>query len=106
MPDRIASGLNLNGPGDPFNLERTQLETPVVPRGFKASRCGLLDMLRGNVSLSIPDDEAEEWRPIIKPILDARVPGRVPRLEYPASPDRPTARLTTPPSAHGGEKKG
>jgi glucose-6-phosphate 1-dehydrogenase len=67
MPDRIASGLNLNGPGDPFNLERTQLETPVVPRGFKASRCGLLDMLRGNVSLSIPDDEAEEWRPIIKP---------------------------------------
>jgi glucose-6-phosphate 1-dehydrogenase len=66
----------------------------------------LLDVLRGDVSLSIRDDEAEEsWR-IVEPILDTWAQGQVPLLEYPAGSDSPTAQLTTLPSAYVGEKKG
>jgi glucose-6-phosphate 1-dehydrogenase len=105
-PDRVALGLNLNGPGDPFNLEHMQLETTLAPQDLPAYGRVLLDVLRGDVSLSIRDDEAEEsWR-IVEPILDTWAQGRVPLLEYPAGSDGPTAQLTTLPSAFGGEKKG
>jgi glucose-6-phosphate 1-dehydrogenase len=110
-PERIALGLNLNGPGDPFNLEHMQLETTLAPQDLPAYGRVLLDVLRGDVSLSIRDDEAEEsWR-IVEPILDTWAQGRVPLLEYPAGSDGPTTgaqptQLTTLPSAYGGEKKG
>lgn len=51
----------------------------------------LLDVLRGDPTLSIRDDEAEEsWR-IMAPILDAWAHARVPLLEYPAGSDGPHA---------------
>jgi glucose-6-phosphate 1-dehydrogenase len=82
-----------------------QLETTLAPQDLLAYARVLLDVLRGDVSLSIRDDEVEEsWR-IVEPILDTWAQGRVPLLEYLAGSDGPNARLTTLPSAYGGEKK-
>jgi glucose-6-phosphate 1-dehydrogenase len=89
-PDRIALGLNLNSPGDPFELKYMQLEATLAPQDLPAYGRVLLDVLSGDVSISIRDDEAEEsWR-IVEPILDTWAQGRVPLLEYPAGSDGPT----------------
>jgi glucose-6-phosphate 1-dehydrogenase len=95
-PDQIALGLNLTSPGDPFELEYMQLETTLAPQSLSAYGRVLYDVLCGDVSLSIRDDEAEEsWR-IVEPILDTWAQGRVPLLEYPAGSDGP-ATATQPP---------
>jgi glucose-6-phosphate 1-dehydrogenase len=59
----------------------------------------LLDVLRGDRTLSIRADEAEEaWR-IVEPVLDAWHHGAVPLDEYPAGsfgPDRGNSRSRRP----------
>jgi glucose-6-phosphate 1-dehydrogenase len=98
-PDRVALDVNLNGPGDPFDLEHVRLETTLAPQDLPAYGRVLLDVLRGDVSLSIRDDETEEsWR-IVEPILDTWARGRVPLLEYPAGSEGPTEAVPRP----GGE---
>lgn len=88
-PDRMSLGLNINGPGDPFDLEYAELETALAPQEISAYGRLLLDLLKGDLTLSIRDDEAEEsWR-IVEPILKAWRAGRVPLLEYPAGSDGP-----------------
>ncbi|MBI4525396.1 MAG: glucose-6-phosphate dehydrogenase [Deltaproteobacteria bacterium] len=88
-PDRMALGVNINGPGDPFNLEYVELDTALAPQEISAYGRLLLDLLRGDLTLSIRDDEAEEsWR-IVEPILEAWRKGDVPLLEYPAGSDGP-----------------
>jgi glucose-6-phosphate 1-dehydrogenase len=88
-PDTMSLGININGPGDPFDLERVRLDTELAPQ--RPSEYGrlLLAVLSGNAMLSIRSDEAEEcWR-IVEPILDAWEAGAVPLLEYPAGSDGP-----------------
>ena len=88
-PDRLAFGMNLNGPGAPFPLERIELGVDFTSEGLPAYGRLLLQVLEGDCTLSIRDDEAEEsWR-VITPILDAWAQGRVPLLEYPAGSDAP-----------------
>lgn len=83
-PDRMALGVNINGRGDPFDLEYLELDTDLAPQETSAYGRLLLDLLRGDLTLSIRDDEAEEsWR-IVEPILEAWLTGHVPLLEYPA----------------------
>jgi len=83
-PDRLALALNINGPGDPFDLEAIELDTALAPQDISAYGRLLLDLLRGDLTLSIRDDEAEEsWR-IMEPILEAWRRGEVPLLEYTA----------------------
>jgi glucose-6-phosphate 1-dehydrogenase len=49
----------------------------------------LLDVIEGDQTLSIRDDETEEsWR-IVQPILDAWAQGRSPLREYAAGSDGP-----------------
>jgi len=51
----------------------------------------LLDVLIGDSTLSIRDDEAEEsWR-IVEPILESWAEDKVPLVEYPAGSDGPAA---------------
>jgi len=89
-PDRMALGVNINGPGDPFDLEYIELDTDLAPQETSAYGRLLLDLLRGDLTLSIRDDEAEEsWR-IVEPILEAWREGRVPLREYPAGSAGPT----------------
>ena len=95
-PDRLAFGMNLNRPGIPFFLERVELGVDFTSEGLPAYARLLLQILEGDCTLSIRDDEAEEsWR-VITPILNAWAQGRVPLLEYPAGSNGPT--ITTQPS--------
>jgi glucose-6-phosphate 1-dehydrogenase len=91
-PDGIDLELNLNGAGDPFDLERQVLEAALPRQELPAYGILFRELLAGNTTLSISDVEAEEsWR-IVEPILAAWAAGEVPLLEYPAGsagPARP-----------------
>ncbi|SEM05610.1 glucose-6-phosphate 1-dehydrogenase [Blastococcus sp. DSM 46786] len=90
-PDGIGLELNLNGAGDPFDLERRTLDIDLPPRRLSAYGLLIGEMLAGNSALSISDVEAEEsWR-IVEPILAAWTAGEVPLQEYPAGSDGPEA---------------
>ncbi|CAN5298206.1 hypothetical protein BH24ACT19_BH24ACT19_13860 [soil metagenome] len=83
-PDAVGLEVNINGPGDPFDLEPVELDTELAPQELPAYGRLLLGVLEGDPTLSIRADEAEEsWR-IIEPVLGAWKEGRVPLLEYPA----------------------
>ena len=89
-PDRLAFGVNLTRPGVLFPLERIDLSADFTSQELPAYARLLLQVLEGDCTLSIRDDEAEEsWR-AITPILDAWAQARVPLLEYPAGSDGPT----------------
>ncbi len=88
-PDRLALGININGPGDPFDLECIELDHQLAPHALSAYARLLLDVIAGDPTLSIRDDEAEEgWR-VIQPILDAWRDGTTPLLEYRAGTNGP-----------------
>lgn len=88
-PDRIHLAVNVNGPGDPFDLEHVELGAELTPQDPPAYGRLLQGVLEGDPTLSIRADEAEEsWR-IVMPILEAWGEGRVPLLEYPAGSDGP-----------------
>ncbi|MDF3014990.1 MAG: zwf4 [Thermomicrobiales bacterium] len=88
-PDRIALSLNVNAPGDLCELQPIELDSPFSSGALPAYARLLLDVLNGDPTLSIRDDEAEEsWR-IAEPILTAWSAGAVPLLEYPAGSDGP-----------------
>ena len=88
-PDSLALGLNINGRGQPFDLEYVDLETQLAPQDLPAYARLLLDVLAGDATLSIRGDEGEEsWR-IVEPILAAWDAGRSPLLEYSAGSDGP-----------------
>ena len=83
-PDRMALGVNINGTGDPFDLEYVELDLGLAPQEISAYGRLLLDVIKGDLTLSIRDDEAEEsWR-IVEPILEAWRAGHVPLLDYSA----------------------
>ncbi|MGY1827408.1 glucose-6-phosphate dehydrogenase [Blastococcus sp. SYSU DS0541] len=89
-PDGISLEVNLNGAGDPFDLERRALDIALAPAGLSAYGLLLREMLGGDAALSISDVEAEEsWR-IVEPVLAAWASGEVPLREYPAGSDGPT----------------
>ena len=86
-PDRMELGVNINGPGDPFVLERVEMGAELA--SLSAYGRLLLDILDGNAVLSIRGDEAEEsWR-IVEPILAGWSAGLVPMGEYPAGSKGP-----------------
>jgi glucose-6-phosphate 1-dehydrogenase len=88
-PDRISLELNLNGAGDPFDLEREVLTADLPPQELPAYGLVLREILAGDTTLSISDAEAEEsWR-IVEPVLAAWARGEAPLLEYPAGSDGP-----------------
>ena len=88
-PDRMELGVNINGAGDPFDLERICLDADLAPQAISAYGRLLLDILAGDATLSIRGDEAEEaWR-IVEPILAGWADGVAPLLEYPAGSDGP-----------------
>ncbi len=83
-PDSIALEVNLNGAGDPFDLERQVLAARMAPHDLPAYGLLLRELLEGDTTLSISDVEAEEsWR-IVEPVLAAWAAGEVPLQEYPA----------------------
>jgi glucose-6-phosphate 1-dehydrogenase len=88
-PEGVALEINLNGAGDPFEVERRSLDIALPPARLSAYGLLLEQMLDGNATLSISDVEAEEsWR-IVEPILAAWSADEVPLQDYPAGSDGP-----------------
>jgi glucose-6-phosphate 1-dehydrogenase len=88
-PDGIALRLNLNGEGDPFDLEQVTLATDFPTQELPPYSLLLKEILEGDATLSIRGDEAEElWR-IVEPVLQAWERDEVPLLEYPAGSSGP-----------------
>ncbi len=88
-PPAAIVGLNVNAEGELLNLVRTELGADLPTPSFSAYAGLLRDVLRGDVTLSVGGDEAEEaWR-IMEPIADAWADGAVPLRDYPAGSDLP-----------------
>jgi len=82
-PDRIVLALDVNGPGVPFDLEPVDLEVRFARQKLSAYARLLCDVLRGDPTFAIRDDEIEEaWR-IMDPIIAAWRRGVSPLREYP-----------------------
>ena len=89
-PDEMSLELNLNGPGDPYELERVSLDVTFGPGQLLAYGEVLDGLLDGDPSLSVRGDTAEQcWR-IVAPVLAAWREGKVPLDEYPAGATGPT----------------
>lgn len=89
-PDRMSLELNVNGPGDPFMLDRATMTTNFSEGQLLAYGEVLSGILDGDPALSVRGDTAEEcWR-IVQPVLDAWKAGEVPLEEYPAGTPGPT----------------
>jgi glucose-6-phosphate 1-dehydrogenase len=83
-PDEMSLELNINGPGDPTEVERARLTAEFGPGALLAYGEVLERILDGNPSLSVRGDAAVEcWR-IVEPILGAWADDEVPLETYPA----------------------
>ena len=83
-PPALEADLNINDQGDLIGLEPVTLDTglPEPPRTPYASL--ILDVLRGDPTLAVRGDEAEQaWR-IMQPIVDAWADDAVEMRTYPA----------------------
>ena len=70
-PDKMALEMNVNGPDDPFELDRASLETDLLAGRLPAYGEVLAGVLSGDPLLSVRGDTAEEcWR-IVDPVLQA-----------------------------------
>jgi glucose-6-phosphate 1-dehydrogenase len=91
-PDKISLQLNLNGEGDPFDLEQVFLNAEFPAQHLAPYSLLLKEVLEGDKILSIRGDEAEElWR-IVEPVLTAWANDEVPLEEYRAGSRGPAAR--------------
>lgn len=83
-PDTMDIELNVNGPGNPLEIDSTTLHSEFGPGAMPAYGEVLQGVLDADPSLSVRGDTAEDcWR-IVQPVLDAWRAGRVPLEEYPA----------------------
>jgi glucose-6-phosphate 1-dehydrogenase len=90
-PDRMELELNVNGPGDPFALERVTMSTDLGPGALTAYGEVLEGVLDADPTLSVRGDTAEQcWR-IVQPVLDAWKRDEVPLDEYPAGSRGPAS---------------
>ncbi|GIJ32639.1 glucose-6-phosphate dehydrogenase [Micromonospora sediminimaris] len=95
-PDRLGLDLNINGPGNPFELEQANLTADFGPGDLPAYGEVLRGAFDGDPTLSVRGDVAEEcWR-IVEPVLAAWKAGAVPLQEYRAGSAGPADSLIGP----------
>ncbi len=83
-PDRLALGLNVNGPGDPMELDHASLETDLLAGRLPAYGEVLAGVLDGDPLLAVRGDTAEQcWR-IVDPVIAAWLENRAPLEAYAA----------------------
>jgi len=93
-PDRMALEINVNGPGDPFELDRVAMEAEFGEGELLAYAEVLQGILDGDPTLSVRGDTAEQsWR-IVQPVLEAWHAGSVPLDEYAAGTPGPSSWRT------------
>ncbi|PPF87875.1 glucose-6-phosphate dehydrogenase [Subtercola sp. Z020] len=89
-PDEMSLEININGPGDPYELERISLDAHFGDGQLLAYREVLAGILDGDSSLSVRGDSAVEgWR-IVAPIVEAWKRDEVPIDNYHAGSEGPT----------------
>ena len=104
-PDAISLQLNLNGEGDPFDLEQVCVDAEFPTQELPPYSLLLKEILEGDATLSIRGDEAEElWR-IVEPVLSAWADNEVPLEEYRAGSAGPSG-ARVPEQAAAGEERG
>lgn len=88
-PDRMCWELNVNGPRDPFELDRATLSTDLSPGRLPAYGEVLAGVLDADPFLSVRGDAVEEcWR-ILEPAINAWHRDEVPLDGYPAGSQGP-----------------
>jgi len=90
-PDTLKLELDVNGPGDPFQLDRVALDTALSSSRVQPYGEVISSLLDGDLTLSVRGDAAEEcWR-IVDPVLAAWAQNAVPLDTYPAGSEGPAA---------------
>jgi glucose-6-phosphate 1-dehydrogenase len=90
-PDQISLEININGPGDPLELDRVMLDADFAPGRLPAYGEVLAGVLDGDPLLSVRADTAEQcWR-IVDPVLQAWRQDRTPMDTYPVGSDGPAS---------------
>ncbi|MGY6498900.1 MAG: glucose-6-phosphate dehydrogenase [Microcella sp.] len=90
-PEHLTVDLDLNGPGDPLELDRVQLDTDFGAGELTAYGEVLDGILAGDPLLSVPADAAELCWALVDPVLAAWRKGDAPLDEYPAGSSGPEA---------------
>jgi glucose-6-phosphate 1-dehydrogenase len=90
-PPRLSIHLDVNGPGDPFDLEVAVTKAALDPGDLPAYGEVLAGLLDGDPLLAVRGDNAEEcWR-IVEPVLAAWRNDEVPMDTYRAGSAGPTS---------------
>jgi glucose-6-phosphate 1-dehydrogenase len=92
-PETLSLGINLNVPGEAFEVERIALERDLARAHVSAYGRVLLGALAADPTLSIRDDEVEECWAVVDPIREAWDRGVAPLEEYPAGSGGPPSAL-------------
>jgi glucose-6-phosphate 1-dehydrogenase len=90
-PDEMSLEININGPGDPFEIERAALSAEFGPGQLLAYAEVLEGILDGDPALSVRADTAVDcWR-IVAPVLTEWGKGAVPLQNYKAGSAGPAS---------------
>lgn len=90
-PDQIKLEINVNGPGDPLELDRVALDADLGAGRLPAYGEVLAGLLDGDPLLSVRGDTAEQcWR-IVDPVLQSFRDGRAALDTYAAGSDGPAS---------------
>ena len=104
-PDQLRLDVNINGPGDPYDIENVTMDAEFGPGELPPYGEVLRGVFESDPTLSVRGDTAEQcWR-IVEPVLAAWRAGKVPLLEYAAGSNGPDDSLLSPPSA-GDDRSG
>lgn len=88
---QVGLTINVNGPGNPLEADPVELCTELAPEPLSAYASLFLDVMDGNATFFIRNDEAQEaWR-IIDPIVAAWQKNLVPLQSYRAGSSGPSA---------------
>jgi len=88
-PDEMQLELNVNGPGDPYTIDHTSLETTFNPGRLSAYGEVLAGVLEGDATLSVRGDSAVQGWKVVEPFLQAWRDGKTPLDEYAAGSEGP-----------------
>ena len=93
-PAGVVITTNVNGPGDPFQLDVVDLQAELAPGALPPYGEVLGAVLDGSPSLTVRGDAAvDSWR-IVEPVLDAWRADKVPLDSYRAGKSGPSAWRT------------
>ena len=94
-PTRLVLGMDVNGPGDPFDLDWVELEADLGPGDLASYGQVLAGVIDADPTLSVRGDTAEQcWR-IVEPVQRAWRADKVPMETYAAGSAGPKGWSTT-----------